>query len=466
MTKKATVIPTPVATTKHIIPAPAPSPSYIHPESTLNSSPAIHGSPDGDLDNTTPADEKIRTLKLRLAGHQLTVKNLEAQLNEVVYELSERNRLLNHAWQRIKVLERSNSSIINGKASKYHSNANASTNSSYVQSLEEYKKENMRLKTQIDLLNSRLDDEMHRRKVGEDRMKAIKEYNEKIKLHSTEVFTLVYLLSLSLTSSRSKVETNNNNLNKTITDLTTKLNKYKKELRDQANETTTTKLTLAESDASMKELRDRAERSESSLRNANITLEHLKEELRLVRIDNHIYMEKYNNLTIENNILKEKEATWRMEGRLKVKNADQRVSSNRPPLGMGKSTAPVTPTEVVDSVPKGIASYKKLYGADDSSDNDSTRIRERRNRMVNQVIGAERRSFDSDYIQGKTSPAKGVASMRITSTSAPSSPAREGSGANMVQFRYERLQKMYEKVTGKQVNKMKWNDDSDSEEER
>jgi len=262
------------------------------------------------------------------------------------------------------------------------------------------------------------------------------------------------------------VETNNNNLNKTITDLTAKLNKYKKELRDQANETTTTKLTLAESDASMKELRDRAERSESSLRNANITLEHLKEELRLVRIDNHIYMEKYNNLTIENNILKEKEATWRMEGRLKVKNADQRVSSNRPPLGMGKSTAPVTTTEVVDSVPKGIASYKKLYGADDSSDNDSTRIRERRNRMVNQVIGAERRSFDSDYIQGKTSPAKGVASMRITSTSAPSSPAREGSGANMVQFRYERLQKMYEKVTGKQVNKMKWNDDSDSEEER
>ena len=222
----------------------------------------------------------------------------------------------------------------------------------------------------------------------------------------------------------------------------------------------------------MKESRDKAEQSESALRNAKITLEHLKEELRLVRIDNHIYMEKYNNLTIENNILREKEATWRMEGRLKVKNLEHRgPSSNyRPPLGMGKPS-PVMSTETADSAPpisvtKGIASYKKLYGTDDSSDNDSTRIRERRNRMVNQVIGAERRSFDSDYIQGKTSPAKGSATMHITSISAPASPAREGGGTNMVQFRYERLQKMYEKVTGKQVNKMKWNDDSDSEDER
>ncbi len=454
MTKKTTTIPTPTAhgTIKHIVPA--PSPASAHLENTLNTSTAFPGSPDCDQDNTTPADEKIRTLKLRLAGHQLTVKNLEAQLNEVMYELSERNKLLNHAWQRIKVLERNNNNIINGKASKYHTSANAATNSSYVQSLEEYKKENMRLKTQIDLLNSRLDDEMHRRKVSEDRMKAIKEYNEKIKLHSSEV------------------EANNNNLNKNITELTTKLSKLKKELRDQANETASAKLTLAESDASMKELRDRAEHSDSALRNANITLEHLKEELRLVRIDNHIYMEKYNNLTIENNILREKEATWRMEGRLKGKNVEHRgpSSNNRPPLGMGKSPT-VASTEAVGSAPpvsvtKGIASYKKLYGTDDSSDNDSTRIRERRNRMVNQVIGAERRSFDSDYIQGKTSPAKSAATMRITSTSAPASPAREGGGANMVQFRYERLQKMYEKVTGKQVNKMKWNDDSDSEEER
>ena len=83
----------------------------------------------------------------------------------------------------------------------------------------------MRLKTQIDLLNSRIDDEMHRRKLSEDRMKAIKEYNEKIKLHSTEV------------------ESNNNSLNKNVTELTTKLNKLKKELRDQANEALTHPLT-------------------------------------------------------------------------------------------------------------------------------------------------------------------------------------------------------------------------------
>jgi len=193
MTKKTTVIPTPSLShrgTKYAIRA--LSPTNIHHDNTLNSIPPINGSPDGDLDNTTPADEKIRTLKLRLAGHQLTVKNLEAQLNEVMYELSERNRLLNHAWQRIKVLERNNTNIINGKATKYHTNASAANNSSYVQSLEEYKKENMRLKTQIDLLNSRLDDEMHRRKVSEDRIKAIKEYNEKIKLHSTEVFLSIY----------------------------------------------------------------------------------------------------------------------------------------------------------------------------------------------------------------------------------------------------------------------------------
>ena len=259
-------------------------------------------------------------------------------------------------------------------------------------------------------------------------------------------------------------------MNKNVADLTTKLNKLKKELRDQANETASTKLELAENDSHMKELRDRAERSESALRNANITLDHLKEELRLVRIDNHIYMEKYNNLTIENNILREKEAAWRMEGRLKVKNTENRVPSNiRPPLGMSRPIT-VTSTKVEESAPsvsatKGIVSYKKLYGTDDSSDNDSTRIRERRNRMVNQVIGAERRSFDSDYIQGKTSPTKVGASLHVKSTSAPSSPAR-GGDANMVQFRYERLQKMYEKVTGKQANKMTWNDDSDSEEER
>ena len=62
MTKKTTVVPSHASRgpTKHIIPA--PSPVYIHPETSINNSAVINGSPDVDLDNVTPADEKIRTL--------------------------------------------------------------------------------------------------------------------------------------------------------------------------------------------------------------------------------------------------------------------------------------------------------------------------------------------------------------------------------------------------------------------
>ena len=444
------------------------------------------------------SDTRLKTLRLRLSGGQLTIKVLESQLNEAALALTEKQSQLDNANRRIRLLEKGAAApkprVIDHK-----------------QSIQETARQEMcRVKKNVEELSLRLDEETQRRQHADARAKMLKEHIEKVKAHCVDV------------------DCKNTELSKAVGEVEVRIGKYRRENKELSAEAAGLKIALVESERDREQQRVRAERADVSLRSTVGEVERLREELRLVRIDNHIAQEKIANGSIELNTAREAEAMLRTE----LKYKDSRRPPVQPRIGNATSAATATnninnnentnPSNINTSTRGGyvyddvraskessfsdspllrvsfdakdarppVAAYQKLYGntsggraASGSSDEAQHRLKERKSRLVSQAIDAQSRSYDSDYLHGKASAALPVSTAgrqsadlaaphstssfvrdRVIRSASPSpaKPRVEASEAGGVRLKYERLQKMYEKVTGRDA-KLGWKNDSDSD---
>jgi hypothetical protein len=363
----------------------------------------------------------------------------------------------------------------------------------------------LKCRKEIDDLNNKIQEEREKRLRAEDRVKVLKEYAEKTKSVSQEV--------------REK----NGELQKAVNEMQTRIQKYRRDCKEYAAEAVAQKTIALERDNECSREKTKASNADEKLRNVNVELSRLKEEIRSLRKDLHHALDLNKQLVLELDTFKQRDSARKVE--MKIQNIpDERrdtISKGKPPR------APTYMRNSNRSLgTKSHYTNDKKYSRFDDLDNgrnDSDSISTKRKNLTSFAIEESRRSneslgsigsrsvgsidsrgYRSDRSIGFQFPKQGGSSLsdserpvnsrqplqnynlrrshdsdisfrstqsvtfsdqpRERPSSAPTS--RDNSFSNSsVSNRFERLQKMYEKVTGKDSSKIVWKDSSSSDDE-
>ena len=438
------------------------------------------------------AETKLRTLKLRVAGQQQTIKVLEAQLSEALQTIEIRNKQL--AYTRNTSKNKENDMSVRYRAKDDPAN----------QPMFRLNDEVLKCRKEIDDLNNKIQEEREKRLRAEDRAKVLKEYAEKTKIVSQDV--------------REK----NGELQKAINEMQSRIHKYRRDCKEYAAEAVAQKTIALERDNECAKEKTKAANADEKLRSVNLELTRSKEDVRSLRKDLHRALDLNKQLGLELDTLKQRDSARKVE--MKIQNTPEErrdsILKGKPPRAptyMRKSNRSLgTKSHYTND-----KQYSRFDDLDNGNNNNDSISAKRQNlasfaieesRRSNESIGsigsrsvgsidskgyrsdrstgfqipkgggsslsdservnsrqplqnyAVRRSHDSDISFRSTQSVTFIDKPKERPSSAPTS--RDNSFSNInVSNRFERLQKMYEKVTGKDSSKIVWKDSSSDDDE-
>jgi hypothetical protein len=341
------------------------------------------------------SETKLRTLTLRLSGQKSSIKALETQLAEALQMLEIRNQEISQVNSRLRILEVKDKN----KITKSTLNNNKHDGESYRLVVEDLEK----CKVMSEIVENRHREEQVRRQRAEERVRLLKVHVDNSKQNHSEILL-------------QKI-----NLEKSNSDLQKRIMKCKKVIKEQAISFQSQLSYSKDKELELEMLRERHDKSELSLRHANIEIGHLREEFRLVKIDLNLAQEKNKHQSLILETVKEKDATRRTEQRLNdsetrliAKRKSNIIEERINNINTSYSTSQIK-EKIVDRNQNISKINKKKSNQNDEDDISSlnnqdetsikqheemlSRLKERRNRLTTQAIQSQKRS--NDYLEGK-----------------------------------------------------------------
>lgn len=201
------------------------------------------------IQDTSQLESRVKSYELRVKGQIRTIRSLETELNQTNNTLDEKVKLLQMANNRIRMLESRernvppNHNLNRNDHLDVHRSVNSKLNNeaAVISKYEE----------QLQLLESRMQDEQNRRIKSEERSRAFKEYYEKLKFDNTNV------------------EKQYANANKLIQELQMKCARHKKDIKDIMSELSAYKDDGVNKGILIEQQRDRIKKAEKALRTVN-----------------------------------------------------------------------------------------------------------------------------------------------------------------------------------------------------
>jgi hypothetical protein len=227
---------------------------------------------------------KLKTLSLRLRGQQNTIRVMEAQLQETLQALEDRNSQLIASQMKVKHFE-SKERVRNARQADRVDVAASEGEAS-------------RAKEQANGLQNKLMQEQTRRQNAEHRAKALREYAEKAKTTCKNQEAELATVTAALNEAQ------------------TKCLRQRKELKEVVAENKAFHTEMDDLHEKIRTVQDRADTAEISLRDMKIDYERAREETRLRRMETLALEDKTKQMDMELNVARERAEVYKAQSRL------------------------------------------------------------------------------------------------------------------------------------------------------
>ncbi|KAJ1421370.1 hypothetical protein B484DRAFT_452754, partial [Ochromonadaceae sp. CCMP2298] len=241
------------------------------------------------------AEGRVKAMQLRVQGQLQAIRSLEGQLGDALQLLESRNKQLAHCNARLKAAVTSRETSAGGAGA----GVGVGVGVGLVKSDGKAEALAEQYKVQADFMQAKLATETGRRVRAEERARVLKSYSEKAKERCLGL------------------ESQNAELKGAVTEITARMEKFRRSYKDQASESVASKAALAEKEAELGKGRRSVEKAESALRNLQMALEHSKAELRNEKVHTQAARSKLKQLNLQISIQQEREATRRADLRLR-----------------------------------------------------------------------------------------------------------------------------------------------------